>query len=177
MPPLTISKKIFFTFFLIMIGVAFCFSCLKSYEITRFSPAQTMRHYSGNEEKFNDATEYEYTGEDLQESFFDSMSYTEIIGVMHVHAFMIPLIIFVLSRILSMTGTGEGVKITVYVSAFIGTIMNLSGPFLIRYKSEIFTISLIASYIILGLCFIAFISLPIGKMWSRKPAEESDYWL
>jgi ABC-type uncharacterized transport system fused permease/ATPase subunit len=76
-----------------------------------------------------------------------------------------------------MIGTGEGVKIAIYVSAFIGTLMNLSGPYLISYTSEIFTISLIASYIILGSCFIAFISLPIGKMWSRKPAEESDYWL
>ncbi len=177
MPALTISKKIFITFFLIMIGVAFCVSCLKSYEITRFSPAQTLRHYSGNEERFNDATEYEYTGEGLQESFFDSMSYTEIIGTMHVHAFMIPLIIFVLSRILSMTGTGEGIRITVYVSAFIGTIMNLSGPYLIRYTIEIFTISLISSYIILGSCFITFISLPLYNMWSRTAVEEADYWL
>lgn len=147
-------------------GTAFFFSCLTSYDRTGFSPEQTSHHYKGSEENQSYGEELSYP-----------MSYGEVIEVMHVHAFLIPLIIFVMSRILSMIGTGEGVKITVYVSAFIGTIMNLSGPYLIIYASEIFTISLIASYIILGLCFIAFISLPIGKMWSRKPAEESDYWL
>jgi hypothetical protein len=82
-----------------------------------------------------------------------------------------------MSRILSMTGTGEGVKLTVYILAFIGTIMNLSGPYLIIYASEMFTMSLIVSYIILGSCFTTFISIPICKMWSMRPAEESDYWL
>lgn len=166
MPAFTLSKKIFITFFIIAMGTAFFFSCLNSYDRTNFSPEQTSHHYRGSEGNQGYGEEFSYP-----------MSYGEVIEVMHVHAFLIPLIIFVMSRILSMTGTGEGIKITVYISAFIGTIMNLSCPYLIIYASEIFTISLIASYIILGLCFIAFISLPIGKMWSRRPAEESDYWL
>ena len=166
MPVFTLSKKIFITFFLVAMGTAFFFSCLNSYDRTKFSSEQTSHHYRGSEEN-----------QGYGEEFSCPMSYGEVIEVMHVHAFLIPLIIFVMSRILSMTGTGEGIKIAVYVSAFIGVIMNLSGPYLIIYASDIFTISLIASYIILGSCFIAFISLPIGKMWSRKPAEESDYWL
>ncbi len=166
MPAFTLSKKIFITFFLVAMGTAFFFSCLNSYDRTHFSPEQTGHHYrgSGQNQSFGDDFSY-------------PMSYGEVIEVMHVHAFLIPLIIFVMSRILSMTGTGEGVKFTVYISAFIGVIMNLSGPYLIIYASKISTISLIASYIILGTCFIAFMSLPIYKMWSRKPAEESEYWL
>lgn len=166
MPVNTLSKKIFVTFFLLAMGAAFFFSCLNSYDRTKFSPTQTIRHYKGIGENQDDAEELAYP-----------MLYREVIEVMHVHAFLIPLVIFVMSRILSMTGTGEGVKITVYVSAFIGTILNLSGPYLIIYASEVFTVSLIASYIILGSCFIAFISLPIGKMWTRKSAEETDYWM
>ena len=166
MSAFTIGKKIFITFFLIAMGAAFFFSCLNSYDRTKFSPKQTIHHYKGSEKI-----------QGYEEEFSYPMSYGEVIEVMHVHAFMIPLIIFVMSRILSMTSTGEGVKITVYVSAFIGTIMNLSGPYLISYTSEIFTISLIASYIILGSCFITFISLPVSKMWLRKSVEEADYWL
>ena len=166
MPALTLSKKILITFFLIAMGAAFFFSCLNSYDRTHFSSQQTSHHYKGSSE-----------GQDYTEEFSYPMSYREVIEVMHVHAFLIPLIIFVMSRILSMTKAGEGVKIAVYVSAFIGAILNLSGPYLIIYASEIFTTTLIASYIILGSCFIAFISLPICKMWSRKPAEESDYWM
>ncbi len=166
MPAFTLSKKIFITSFLIAMGTAFFFSCLNSYDRTHLSPEQTGRHYKGSE-----------GGQGHSEEFFCPMLYNEVIEVMHVHAFLVPLIIFVMSRILSMTGTGGGVKIAVYVSAFIGTIMNLSGPYLIIYVSEIFAMSLIASYVILGSCFIVFISLPISKMWSRKPAEETDYWL
>lgn len=166
MPVNTLSKKIFVTFFLLAMGTAFFFSCLNSYDRIGVSPEQTVHHYKGSDENKSNGEEFAYP-----------MSYRELIEVMHVHAFLIPLIIFVMSRILSMTGTGEGVKITVYVSAFVGTILNLSGPYLIIYASEIFTLSLIVSYIILGSCFIAFISLPIGKMWLRKPAEEVDYWL
>ncbi len=165
MPAFTLSKKIFITFFLIAMGTAFFFSCLNSYDRTHFLPEQTGHHYKGSN-----------ANQDYGESSYP-MSYGEVIEVMHVHAFLIPLIIFVMSRILSLTGTGEGVKLTVYVSAFIGVIMNLSGPYLIIYVSNIYTISLIASYIILGSCFITFMSIPICKMWSRKSAEESDYWL
>jgi len=166
MPVFTLSKKIFITFFLVAMGTAFFFSCLNSYDRTHFSSQQMSHHYKGSTENQSDDEEFSYP-----------MSYGEVIEVMHVHAFLIPLIIFVMSRILSMTKAGEGIKITVYVSAFIGVIMNLSGPYLIIYASEIFSKTLIASYVILGSCFIAFISLPIYKMWSRKPAEESDYWL
>jgi hypothetical protein len=130
MPAFTLSKKIFITFFLVAMGTAFFFSCLNSYDRTHFSPEQTSRHYNGSE-----------GGHGYGEEFSYAMSYGEVIEVMHVHAFLIPLVIFVMSRILSMTGAGEGVKATVYVSAFIGTIMNLSGPYLIIYASESFTIS------------------------------------
>ncbi len=166
MPVYSISKKIFITFFLIAMGTAFFFSCLNSYDRTKFTPKQTINHYKGSEGNRGYGEESSYP-----------MSYREVIEVMHVHAFLIPLIIFVMSRILSMTGTGEGIKTSVYISAFIGTIINLPGPYLIRYTSEIFTIFLIASYIILGSCFITFISLPIYKMWSRVVAGEADYWL
>ena len=166
MPALTLSKKIFITFFLVAMGTAFFFSCLNSYDRTHFSSVQTGYHYKGSAENHGYGEELSYP-----------MSYGEVIEVMHVHAFLIPLVIFVMSRILSMTKAGEGIKITVYVSAFIGVILNLSGPYLIIYASDIFSKTLIASYVILGSCFIAFISLPIYKMWSRKPAEESDYWL
>ncbi len=166
MPAFTLSKKIFITFFLVAMGTAFFFSCLNSYDRTHFSPEQTSHHYKGSDDS-----------RDYGEEFSYPMSYGEVIEVMHVHAFLLPLIIFVMSRILSMTGTGEGIKMTVYVSAFIGAIINLSGPYLIINASDIFSIVLIVSYIILGSCFITFMSLPIYKMWSRKPAEESDYWL
>ncbi len=177
MPKLTLNKKIAITFFLIVIGVAFFFSCLNYYEKTVFSPTQTISHYGSGEESFVNEVETEYNEEGFQEDYFLPKTYREIMEITHVHAFMVPLIIFVMSRILAMTGISEGVKLTVFTFAFIGTVLNLSGPYLIRYKSDIFAISLLASYIMLGPCIIAFISLPLCKMWSRKAFEGADYWL
>ncbi len=177
MPKLTLNKKISITFFLILIGVALFFSFLNFCEKTAFSPTQIISHYGSAEESFNDEVGAEYNEEEFQEVYLLPKTYREVMEITHVHAFLIPLIIFVLSRILAMSGTGEGVKISVFTFAFIGTVLNLSGPYLIRYKSDIFSISLLASYLILGPCFIAFISLPLCKMWSRKTSEGVDYWL
>ena len=177
MPKLTFNKKVAITFLLIAMGAAFFFSCLSFYERAFFSPTKTVVHYGSGDERFDDEVETEFNEEGFEEDYFLPKTYREVMEITHVHAFMIPLIIFVLSRILAMTGTGEGTKITVFTFAFIGAILNISGPYLIRYKSDIFAISLLASYMILVPCFIAFISLPLFKMWSRKAFEGTDYWL
>lgn len=160
-----------------MFGFAFFTSCLNFYERTKFSPKKRYVITAVTLENFDDEQE-EYSEELLQEGFFFPKSFREIIEIPHVHAFTIPLIIFVLSRIFSMTKVREIFKIIIYSFAFIGIIMNLSGPWLIRYKSDIFTLSLITTYIILGLCFIFFISMPIYDMWLKKSEEKDiNYWL
>ncbi|MFQ5714834.1 MAG: hypothetical protein ACE5GU_12460 [Candidatus Scalinduaceae bacterium] len=167
-----ISNKLYITFFLIIMAYAFYVSCANFYERTSFSPRNTVRHYSGNEEKLNDESSYEYNENLLQEGFFFPKSYREIIEITHVHAFTIPLIIFVMSRIFSMTLIRDWIKITIYSVGFAGTIMNLSGPWLIRFKSDVFSVSLIASYFLLGFCFIFLITLPLYEMWFKSKESE-----
>lgn len=149
---------------------AFFVSCANFYERTNFTPRNTVRHYSGNEEKSNNDSNYKYNESLLQEGLYFPKSNKEIIEITHVHAFTIPLIIFVMSRILSMTLVRDWIKITIYSVAFAGIIMNLSGPWLVRFKSDVFSISLIASYFLLGICFTALISIPVYEMWF-KPKE------
>ena len=162
------SNKLSITFFLIIMAYAFYVSCASFYERTNFTPRNTVRHYSGNEEKSNNDSNYKYDDSLLQEGFYFPKSYKEIVEITHVHAFTIPLILFVMSRILSMTLLRDWIKITIYSVGFAGTIMNLSGPWLVRFKSDVFSISLIASYFLLGICFIAFISIPMYEMWFKQ---------
>lgn len=163
-----VSNKLSITFFLIMMAYAFYVSCANFYERTNFSLRNTVRHYSGNEERLDNESGYEYEENLLKEGFFFPKSYREIIEITHVHAFAIPLIIFVMSRILSMTLIRDRVKITIYSVAFAGTVMNLSGPWLVRFKSDVFSISLIASYFLLGMCFTALITIPLYEMWFKS---------
>lgn len=164
------SNKLSVTFFLLLMGFAFYISCVSFSERTDFTPENTVRHYSGDEEEENDESNYEYDESLLQEGFYFPKSYRELLDITHVHAFTIPLIIFVMSRILSMTQIRDWIKITIYGTAFTGIIMNLSGPLLVRFTSGIFSISIIASYFLLGICFVAFISIPMYEMWF-KPKE------
>jgi hypothetical protein len=164
------SNKLSVTFFLLLMAYAFFVSCANFYERTNFTPRNTVRHYSGNEEKSYNDPKYKYDESLLQEGFYFPKSYREIVEITHVHAFTIPLIIFVMSRILSMTLIRDSMKVTIYSTAFAGIIMNLSGPWLVRFKSDVFSISLIASYFLLGICFVALISVPIYEMWF-KPKE------
>ncbi len=168
----TTSSKLSITFFLIIMAYAFYVSCANFYDRTSFSPRNTVRHYGGNEEKPEDESGYEYNENLLQEGFFFPKPYREIVEITHAHAFAIPLIIFVMSRILSMTLIRDWIKITVYSVAFAGTIMNLSGPWLIRFKSDVFSLSLITSYFLLGACFIFLIALPLYEMWFKSKESE-----
>jgi hypothetical protein len=169
-----ISNKLCVTFFLIIMAYAFYVSCASFYERTNFTPRNTVRHYSGNEEMTNNESNYKYNEKLLQEGFHFPKSYKEIVEITHVHAFTIPLILFVMSRILSMTLLRDWIKITIYSVGFAGTIMNLSGPWLVRFKSDVFSISIIASYFLLGICFIALISIPMYEMWFKS--KEADSW-
>jgi hypothetical protein len=166
------SNKLSVTFFLIMMAVAFLISCVNFYERTSFSPKNTVRHYNGDEEESNDDSNYEYNEELMREGFYFPKTYREILEITHVHAFTMPLIIFVMSRILSMTLIRNWIKITIYSTAFVSIIMNLSGLWLVRFVSDVFSISIIISYFLLGICFIALISIPIYEMWF-KPKEAS----
>ncbi len=167
------SNKLSVTFFLIMMAAAFFISCSNFYERTGFTPKNTVRHYCGNEEEeSNDESNYEYNEELMQEGFYFPKTYREILEITHVHAFTMPLIIFVMSRILSMTLIRNWIKITIYSTAFVAIIMNLSGLWLVRFKSDVFSISIIISYFLLGICYIALISIPIHEMWF-KPKETS----
>lgn len=177
MPTFPLNKKLFITFFLILMGIAFGVSCLNFFERTGFSPRWTRDHYNGNRENVHGETEYDENEHISPAGLFFPKSYREILAITHVHTFMIPLIVFVMSRILSMTDIREGIKVTVYSTAFAGTGMNLSGPYLIRFKSGIFSLSLLASYIVLGLCFITYISLSLWVMWFKKTGRDVEYWL
>ncbi|MCP5005971.1 MAG: hypothetical protein GY941_18840 [Planctomycetes bacterium] len=160
------SNKLFITFFLVMMGTAFFVSSTNFYERTSFAQAKTFHHYSGNEGAY-DESGYEQNDTLLEEGFLFPKTYREILEITHVHAFAIPLVTFVMSRIFSMTLTREWIKISIYSLAFTGNLLNLSGPWLIRFKSSAFSISMITSYYILGFCFACLTTLPLYEMWFK----------
>ncbi|MBE7548454.1 MAG: hypothetical protein HS127_15400 [Planctomycetia bacterium] len=163
---LPISNKIFFTFFLAIITVAIGVGFWVAYDKTGFSPAKTVRYYCGDEgEEFDPNQSQEEYMESLKEGIYFPKSYRELLGVTHAHIFSIPIVVFILSRMLAMTQLRDWLKIVVYSGSLAGIIMNLCAPWLIRYTSHHFVILLTISNILFILTFGAYIFFPLYDMW------------
>ena len=124
---LPISNKIFFTFFLSIMTIAIGLGFLNYYERTGFSPQKTVRYYCGDEEgAVDEPLSAEENRARLEEGLAFPKSYRELLEVTHTHIFSIPIVAFILSRILAMTHSREGLKITIYGVSFMGIILNLA---------------------------------------------------
>jgi hypothetical protein len=150
-------------------AVAIGFGFLNYYEKTGFSYKKTIRYYCGDEEEGISAPlSEEETKNRLEEGLFFPKSYRELLDVTHAHLFSIPIVVFILSRILAMTHTREGLKIATYIISLLGVVLNLSTPWLIRFVSPFFVVTFVFSNILLILSFGAYIFIPLYEMWFRK---------
>ena len=149
----------------VAIGLGF----LNYYERTGFSPQKTVRYYCGDEEEdLNRPVSEEENRARLEEGLAFPKSYRELLEVTHTHIFSIPIVVFILSRILAMTHSREGLKITIYGVSFMGIILNLASPWLIRYACHHFVVLFTISNILLILSFGAYIFIPSMKCGSEK---------
>src|SRR4030067_1781572 len=130
---LPLSNKTFFPFFLSIITLAVGLGFLNYYERTGFSQEKAVRYYCGDEgEDLDKPLSEEENRARLEEGLAFPKSYRELLEVTHAHIFSIPIVVFILSRILAMTHSREGLKITIYGVSFMGIILNLAAPWLIR---------------------------------------------
>lgn len=156
----SLSNKLAISFFLILMGLSMGISFWMFYQRTGFSPQRVAVYYLGN------VSEDEPEDAPLPEGgLVFPKSPREMSESLHVHAFMIPLLFFVLSRILNMVSMREGYRIVTHVVAFVGIVMSLTGPWLVRFVSPGFAGWLVASYVLLGAVIIVYIACPMYEMW------------
>lgn len=169
-----ISKKIYFTLFLSFIACAFVIGMLNYYEKTRFSYDRTVRYYRGDEDSFKPSlSPDEMADEDFNppkagEGMFFQKTYQELLSITHTHCFSIAIVLFVLSRILSMSAINGWIKISIYSLAFAGLAANLGAPWLITFVTPYAVIMLSLSNIALCISFGAYIIIPLCEMWFCK---------
>ena len=169
-----ISTKIYFTLFLSFIACAFVIGMLNYYDKTRFSYDRTVRYYRGDEDTFKPSQHPVGAIHELplraNEGMFFQKTYQELLSTTHTHCFSIAVVLFVLSRILSMTTVRECIKISIYSLAFAGLAANLGAPWLITFVTPYATIILSLSNIALSISFGAYIIIPLYEIWlGQKP--------
>ncbi len=173
-----ISKKIYFTLFLLFVACAFVIGMLHYYDKTRFSYDRTIRYYRGDEASFKPSLPHDETlDEDFNlqpgEGMFFQKTYQELLGITHTHCFSIAIVLLVLSRILSWTTIKEWIKISIYSLAFAGMAANLGAPWLITFVTPNAVIMLSFSNIALSISFGAYIVIPLYEMWFGKKSPSS----
>jgi hypothetical protein len=142
------------------------------YDRTKFSYDRTVRYFRGDEDSFDSSLSLnEMDAEDFNPphtGMFFKKTYQELLSITHTHCFSTAIVLFILSRILSMVRIKEWVKISTYSLAFAGLGANLGAPWLITFVTPSAVIMLSLSNIALCISFGVYIIIPIYDMWFSK---------
>jgi hypothetical protein len=148
----TTSLKLAVTGWLLLAVVGLGVAGLQIHEQAGLTPTRALLHYQGDE-----AT--------LQYP----MSFGELVGITHAHAFTLPMLALVLSLGLIASGAREWLKRTVVIAIFSGMVLELGVPWLVRYGPA-WTVHLfpLIGVLIIGALFTA-VAVPLYEMWLAPP--------
>ena len=144
----TTSLKLVATGFLLLAALGLGVAALQIFVRTGMTPEGALLHYRGDE-----AT--------LQYP----MSFAELVGITHAHAFTMPLLALVLSVAFVISSAREWLKCLVVIALFSGMVLELGVPWLVRYGPA-WTVHLfvLSGVLLVGGLFTA-VAVPLYEMW------------
>jgi hypothetical protein len=98
------------------------------------------------------------------EKMYAEPSKRAIYDIIHPHSFMMPLIYFVLCHLMEMTYAPRGLKIGLYVGAFVAMMLVVFAPLLVWTTIALAPV-VIPSVVGMGLAFVVMLVLPTWQMW------------
>jgi hypothetical protein len=147
-------------FFLICMLLGLITNIVMTYQQTEFTPAGISTYYRGSDGP-------------LEDTLVFPKSARELLMNSHFHLFMMPLVLLVLCHIFYMTTAPEGAKTGLTVVSFVSLLVEIGGPWLIRYVSSGFAIVMLIANLLLVLSVLALILAPLYEIWFR-PREAPD---
>lgn len=140
--------RLVYTLFLGLMFVGFAFSFFWAHSMTGLSPQGIADHYRGS-----DAT------------FGEPMSFRELAEITHFHLFTMPVVFIILVHVLFLTGASSRLKIGMTWMAFGGVILDLASPWLIRYVSPVFVLTMLGGDTLMVVSFLIMMAFPLYEMW------------
>jgi len=104
-----------------------------------------------------------YRGSDSEEAFPRAVG--QMLEEAHFHAFIEGIVLLVLAHLFVATNVGRRVKLTVIGSAYIGTLLDLASPWLVKYVAPGFAYLQIGCWSVMLLTAAALIGVPLYEMW------------
>jgi len=148
----TTSLKLAITGWLLLAVVGLGVAGLQIHAQAGLTPTRALLHYQGDEATL------EYP-----------MSFAQIVGITHAHAFTLPMLALLLSLGLIVSSAREWLKRTVVIALFCGMVLELALPWVVRYGPA-WTVHLfpLIGVLIVGGLFVA-VAVPLYEMWWLPP--------
>jgi hypothetical protein len=127
---------------------------VETWRQTQFSPREIATYYRG-------------AGEQAGETLAYPKSAGELLLNSHFHLFMMSITLLVLCHIFYMTASPDWLKKGITWSVFLAALVEIGGPWLIRFVSSDFAFLMVLSGSILGLGMLVLIALPLYEMWGK----------
>ncbi len=143
--------RLVYTLFLFLMLVGFGFSFFWAHSMTGLSPQGIANHYRGS-----DAT------------FGEPMSFRELAEITHFHLFTMPVVFIILVHVLYLTMASNRLKVLLTWMGFGGVILDLVSPWLIRYVSPMFVLTMLGGDILMTVSFLVMMAIPLYEMWVVK---------
>lgn len=155
------TTKVALTGFSLATLAAIVFAALGVYgERTGFETRRVQANFVGDERVTKE------TGREMEEMVAEKPT-RHLYDIVHPHAFMMPLIYFVLTHMMEMSYARPAVKMGLYVAGFVSMVVVTFSPLLIAWKIG-FAPLLTASVIVMSIVFTILTVVPPYQMWFVK---------
>jgi hypothetical protein len=109
-----------------------------------------------------------YRGSEAEEIF--PVTTGQLIEGLHLHAFIMALVLLVLTHITVATGLPRRLKSGVILLAYGSALTNLAAPWLIRFVAGGFAWLLLVSWVGMWMSALVMVGGPLWEMWGRPPS-------
>lgn len=140
--------RLVYTFFIGIIGAGFMFTLYWAYTMNGLSYDGVVAHYLGSDSTFG-----------------EPKSFYELAETTHFHLFTTPVVFLILVHVFFLTMASAWIKVLMVYTAFIGVILDLISPWLIRYVSELFSLALLFGNLLMISAFLIMATVPLYEMW------------
>ncbi len=161
-----VNARILITLFLLTMLAAIAVAELNVYDKLGRMPNGVVLRY-GPEEQASDTSVLPSENDTLVARL---NTFSALLDVTHAHIFELPLVIFVLAHFLMRTSVPEWFKLVNYFLSFLGVIVFLASPWMVRYISVRAAILLYVGASAIAVTSVLMIAVPIWEMWA--PAGE-----
>ncbi len=91
----------------------------------------------------------------------------------HFHLFTVPIILLILTHLLFATGCPPRTRVVISLGLWIGALLEIGGPFAVRYVSGSFAPLLLLGWGLLSLGMLASVGYSLAALWGAAPPEPS----